>query len=239
MKADRFFYSATGAVYLLVMLLGFHAFYTHGTGVAGRVISPLIFAVVLVHGMAITSWYLLFLAQALLIATKNRRVHMRLGWTVAGLGPLIACMGTVVAIRSVQLAPPGFLFFGMVYRRFLLVMLTEVALFALFAAAGVLARKKPGIHRPMMTLAGLALLPGATGRIPLLDQIFGMSGPSGLFGAVFVLGAALLLIRWMLTRKFDTSFAGGYAALVIACLGAEYFALTDVGAEVASAILKF
>jgi hypothetical protein len=238
MKAERFFYSATGTVYLLVMLLGFHAFYTHGTGVAGRVISPLIFAVVLVHGLAITSWYVLFLTQAVLIAAKNRRLHMKLGWTVTGLGPLIVCMGTAVAIRSVQLAPPSFLFFGMVYSRFLLVMLTEVGLFALFVTAGVLARKKPRIHRPMMTLAGLALLPGATGRIPVLDQIFGMSGTWGLFGAIFVLGAALLLIRCALTRKFDPWFAGGYAVVVIACLGAEYLALTDVGAELASAILK-
>lgn len=238
MKADRYFYTSAGAVFLLLMLIGFRAFYTHGTGVAGRVIDPTIFAIVAVHGIAIACWFVLFFTQALLIATKNRKLHMTLGWSVLGLGPLIAVLGMLVAIRSVQHTPAEFHFFGILYSRFLLVMLTEMAMFAVFVTAGVLARKRPKIHRPMMMLASLTILPGATGRIPALTAVFGPSGWSGLFGPIFVLGAALLLIRWAQTRRFDEWFAGGYALMVIAFTASEYLALTDMWGRMASVILK-
>ena len=38
----RWFYSAVGASFLVVMLVGFRSFVASGTGVAGRVIDPII-----------------------------------------------------------------------------------------------------------------------------------------------------------------------------------------------------
>ena len=47
MKADRLFYSAAAIVFLLVMLVGFHPFYTHGTHFDGSPIDRGIFLLVL------------------------------------------------------------------------------------------------------------------------------------------------------------------------------------------------
>jgi hypothetical protein len=237
MKADRYFYSTAAAVFLLLMLIGFHSFYTHGTGVAGRRIDPVILPLVTAHGLAIAFWFVLFFVQSLLISVRNRRLHMKLGWSAVAIGLTIAITGSLVAVRSVQVSPP-ILFFGMPYSRFLLVMLTEIGLFSFFLALGIALRKKPKIHRPMMLLAGLTILAGATVRIPALNALFGQSGWVGLFGAVFSLGALLLLLRSALARTLDPWFAAGYAFWVTVYIASTNLAVTDTWDHLATQILK-
>ncbi len=237
MKADRLFYSAVAAVFLLVMLLGFHPFYTHGTHFDGSPIDRGIFPLVLVHGVSIALWFVLFFVRSLLIAVRNRKLHMTLGWAAIAIGVAIASTGTLVAIRSVQLTP-SFVFFNMAYPRFLLVMFTEMTLFTVFITAGIVTRKKPKIHRSMMLLTGLTILPGATARIPMLVPIFGHSGWMGLFGPAFCLGGLLLLIRIAMTRRFDPWFAGGYAAWVVAYIGSTHLSMTESWSRMAAEILR-
>jgi hypothetical protein len=238
MKSDRFFYSATAALFLLMIAIGFHRFFTGATHSDGSPIDPAIFLVVATHGTAIAAWFVLFFVQALLISVRNRRLHMTLGWSVLAVAPTIAVTGSLVAIRSVQVTDPGFRFFGMDYNRFLLVMLTEIALYTCFVAVGVLVRKRPKIHRPMMLMASFTLLSGATARMPFLWPLFGHTGWAGLFGPAFLLGAALLLLRCAMTRTFDRWFAAGYAVWVVVFIASEYLALTSVGLAFVSTILK-
>jgi len=238
MKTDRWFFSAAGASFLLIMLVGFRWFVTTGKGSEGRVIDPAIFRLDLVHGLAIAAWFLLFFSQSLLITVRNRRLHFKLGWAAVAVGLTILITGSLVAIRSVQVTPPEFHFFGMLYSRFLLVMLTEIGLFTAFVATGILARKKPRIHRPAMVMASLCLLGGATARMPFLHPIFGTTGLIALFGPVFCIGAVLLLIRCILTRGFDRWFAAEYAAFVTLISVSEQVALTDTWAAIATFILK-
>jgi hypothetical protein len=237
MKADRFFYSIAGAIMLTLMLIGFRAFYVHGTGQDGRIIDPTIYPLVTIHGLAIATWFVLFFVQSLLISVRNRRLHMRLGWSSVAIGLTIACTGTLVAIRSVQVTPP-ILFFGMEYRRFLLVMLTEIVFFTAFLTVGILSRRKPKLHRPMMLLAGLSIVAGATVRIPALYPLFGKAGWVAMFGPVFCLGAILLAIRFALTRSFDWWFSVGYGVWVLAYIAVANFAVSGAGGRLASAILK-
>src|SRR5438270_10428925 len=154
MRTDRWFYSAVGASFLFIMLGGFRSFVTKGTGDAGRVIDPSIFRLDLIHGLAVAAWYVLFFIQCLLITVRNRRLHFKLGWSVVAVALAIVITGPLVAIRSVQITPPDFKFFGMQYSRFLLLMLTEIALYTAFVTIGIFTRKKPRIHRSAMVLAG-------------------------------------------------------------------------------------
>jgi hypothetical protein len=238
MKPDRFFYATAGAIFLLLMVIGFRHFLVGGTHTDGSRIDPDIHSLVVLHGVAIMAWYVLFFVQSLLISVRNRKLHMKLGWSVLVIGATIACTGTMVAIRSVQVAPTGFRFFEMEYRRFLLVMLTEIALFTAFATVGVLARKRPKIHRPMMLLASLTILAGATARMPFLLPVFGPSGWVGLFGPVLCLGAALLMVRFAMTRSLDRWFAAGYAFCVIAFIASEKLSLTSTWSDWAATILR-
>jgi hypothetical protein len=237
-KTDRWFYSAAGASFLVMMLVGFHPFVTSGHGAAGRVIDPVIFRLDLIHGLAIAGWFVLFFIQSLLIGVRNRRLHFKLGWSAVAIALAILVTGSWVAVRSVQIAPPQAQFFGMRYSRFLLVMLTEIALYSVFVTAGIFTRKKPRIHRTAMVLASLCLLGGATARMSFLHPVFGATGWVGLFGPVFCIGAVLLFIRCVLTRSFDRWFAAGYACWVVIFIASEKLALTDKWSAAAATILK-
>lgn len=220
------------------MLVGFRSFITTGTGDEGRIIDPAIIRHGAIHGVAIAAWFVLFLTQSLLIGTRNRRLHMKLGWSAVAIAPTILVTGSWVAIHSVQIAPPTMQFFSMLYSRIRLIMLTEIGLFTAFVAVGIFTRKKPRIHRSAMMLACLCLLPGATARMAFLHPVFGGSGWLGMHGPVCCLGAVLLLIRCTVTRTFDRWLAMGYASWIIIFITADKLALTDAWSAMAAAILK-
>lgn len=238
-RTDRYFYAAVAALNLVITFIGFSAFYTAGHGEGGRVIDPGIMSIVIVHGMGITAWYVLSLVQSLLIAVKNRKLHMTLGWSAVGLLPIITIGGVLVAVHSARGAA-GFVFFGMEYQHsFLLVMLTEVAVFTGLVLAGILTRKRPEMHRGLMVSASLSLLLGATTRMPTVVGLFGGHDTrTAFFGPVFVLGAVLIAVRSLVTRKFDRWLATGYGAIVVLFLGAEQLSRTDAWRELAAGLLK-
>ena len=122
--------------------------------------------------------------------------------------------------------------------QFLLVMYTEIALFAAFVTLGVLNRKRPRIHRPIMLMASLAIVSGATARIPQMYSIFGLHLWVALFGPVVTLGVLLLVVRTAMTRSFDRQFAMGLAAMAVVTLVAGRLAMTNVWVDWAGMILK-
>ena len=238
MKPDRFFYPTAGAIFLLLMATGFRHFLVGGTHTDGSPIDPSIYSVVVLHGLAVMAWYVLFFVQSLLISVRNRKLHMKLGWSAVVIGATIACTGPLVAIRSVQVSPADVRVFDWPYPRFLLIMLTEIVLYTCFVTVGVLARKRPRIHRPMMLMASLSILSGATARTPFLWAVFGHAGWFGFFGPVICLGGALLLLRCAMTRSVDRWFAAGYAACVVVLLVALRLSLTATWLNWAGTILK-
>ena len=237
MRPDRFFYTAAGAIFLVLIVLGFQQYIFHGKHFDGSPIAPVMLAIVVAHSSAIFLWFVGFFVQALLISTHNRRVHMTLGWGVVGIAALIAATGPLVATRSLQVDPSQVIF-DWPSRQFLLVMYTEIALFAAFVAIGVLNRKRPRIHRPMMLMASLAIVSGATARIAQVNSMFGLHLWMALFGPVVALGLLLLVVRAAMTRSFDRPFAMGLAVLAVVTLIAGRLAMTNVWVDWAGMILK-
>lgn len=237
MKPDRFFYTAAGAIFLVLIVIGFQQYIFHGRHFDGTAIAPVMLAIVVAHSSAIFAWFVMFFVQALLISTHNRRVHMTLGWGVVGIAALIVVTGPLVATRSMQVDPTQVIF-DWPGPQFLLVMYTEIALFAVFVTLGVLARKRPRIHRPMMLMASLAIVSGATARIAQVNSIYGFHHWVATFGPVVTLGLLLLVVRWGLTRSFDRPFAAGLAVLTVATLIAGRLAMTNVWVDWAGMILR-
>lgn len=237
MKPERLFYAAAGALFLVLTVIGFQHYIFGGKHFDGSPISPLMLATVVVHSSAIFAWFVLFFVQSLLISTRNRGIHMKLGWSVLVIGATIAVTGPLVASRSVRLVPEQVIF-DWPGPQFLLIMYTEIALFTVFAAIGVLNRKRPRIHRPMMLMASLSILSGATGRIPLVGAIFGLHHWMGIFGPIVALGVLLLLVRWAMTRVFEREFAVAFAALVVVTVVASGLAGTNTWGNWAGMILK-
>lgn len=237
MKPERLFYTAAGAVFLVLTVIGFQHYIFGGKHFDGTPISPVMLATVVAHSSAIFAWFVLFFVQSLLISVKNRGLHMKLGWSVLVIGTLIAVTGPLVATRSIRVNPSAEVF-DWPMRPFLLIMYAEIALFVAFVAIGVLNRKRPRIHRPMMLMASLSIISGATGRIPLVGSIFGGHHWMGIFGPIVALGALLLVARWVMTRKFEREFAAGLAALVVVTVVAAGVAATNAWVNLAGMILR-
>jgi len=237
MKPERLFYTATGALFLVLTVIGFQHYLFGGRHADGTPIDPTILAIVIAHSSAIFAWFVLFFVQSLLISTQNRRIHMKLGWSVLVIASTIAVTGPLVATHSVRLAP-DLVIFDWPGRPFLLVMYSEIALFVAFVSIGVLNRKRPRVHRPMMLMASLSIISGATGRIPLVSTIFGYHHWMGIFGPVVALGVLLLVARSAMTRRFEREFAVGLAALVVVTVVVSGLAATTMWVNWAGIILK-
>lgn len=238
MKIDRWFYSLAGVIALAAVVIGFHDFILHGEGAGGRVIGPKMFALDATHGMCVGLWFVLFLVQSLLIASKNRRIHLKLGWAGVVIGLSVVVTGFWVTTQSVIVHSPKMPIVGMLYSQFLLVMYAELVSFTMFATLGILMRKNPRIHRPAMLMASMSLLSQATARMPFIDPIFGEVGWVRIFGPVLVLGALLLALRWMMTRSVDRWFAMSYGMMALILIGATALARTSAWGAVAAVILK-
>lgn len=236
MKLDRFFYTCCGTIFLVLTVIGFRNYMFGGRLSDGSPINPPMLAAIVAHSSAVFAWFVLFFLQSLLIATQNRRLHTKLGWSVLVIASMIALTGPIVAIRSTSLE--NIPVFDWPARPFLLVMLTEIALYVIFVAIGVLNRKRPRIHRPMMLLASLSLISGATARIPLVNSIFGFHKWMALFGPVVALGGFCLLVRWAITRTLEREFVVGYATLVAVTLVVSRLAITNVWVSLAGILVQ-
>ena len=229
-RGDRFFYSFAATINLLLLFTGFSPYFLHHRGEGGRTIHPVMEDIDFIHGMAVTAWYSLVLVQALLVSSGNRRLHMRLGWLSVALVPLVAISTVMVALHSVR-EMPDMVRFEMPYPHFLLVMLTDVAVFSVCAVAGILVRKRPKAHRVLMLTASLSLLGGATSRIPWLDDVFGGYTRSGYFGPVWAWGALLTILASLRLGALDRRLAIGVGLFVMSELTAAFALGTDTWAH--------
>ncbi len=93
---DRFFYTTAGAIFLVLMAIGFRHYIFAGTHSDGSPIDSSILTLVVLHSSAIMAWYVLFFVQPLLISVRNRKLHMKLGWSVLLIGATIACTGLLL-----------------------------------------------------------------------------------------------------------------------------------------------
>ena len=237
MKRDRFFYSVTSFIFLLLTLIGFRKFYLGGIEANGHEIPRPILTLVIIHGLALSLWVVLLFVQSVLIASKNRLVHMRLGWAGAAIALTISISGLMASVAAPRAAPWRHVA-GLTYPQFMLPMLCEVTAFTVFAALGIAFRRKPAIHRSMMLLATLSVISGATSRTRFFGPVFGTHGWTGLFGPVFALGAVLIVVRTATTRSFDKWFAAGYAGLACLYLAAMNVAIGETWARIAARIVQ-
>jgi hypothetical protein len=212
----QYLYSGVAFVLLLATALGFQQFYLHGRAYPGRELLPGARSIIIAHGVTMSAWILLFMVQPLLIAGKNRKLHMSLGKAGAVLAAAIVFFGLQVPVMVVRLGPE-FPLWGLNRHQFMAIPIFSVLMFGIFVAIGVWYRFRPEIHRPMMLLATLSIIAAATDRITGLPQLYGMSIWGRVFGPYFpalVIGLAFFALKWAVTRKFDRPLAVGYLVLV-------------------------
>jgi hypothetical protein len=161
------------------------------------------------HGLVFTSWVVLFLAQTTLVAARRTDIHRRLGILGAVLAALVIIMGTATAILRAkagatpipEVSPLAFLAIPMV----------DMLVFAILVGAGLYFRRKPDVHKRLMTLATIALLSAPIARLPfsLLK-----AGPPAFFGLTDLFIVAMLLYDLATRRRVHPATAWGGVFIV-------------------------
>lgn len=233
----RFFYPVTSIVLLLLTVWGFSKFYLHGQAYPGRPIAPPIRTLVIAHGTAMSAWIILMIVQPFLILVRKHRLHMAIGKFGAALAAIILVLGLMVGVRSAAVTPPEVVISTLTPKRFMVVPVVSVCIFALFVAAGVKYRKRPHIHRSMMLLATLAVLAAAVSRIDVLNGYYAGTGLETLFGpflSTLILGVILVAVRSIVTHSFDRILAIGVVILAVASIGIMALGRTDAWLQFAT-----
>lgn len=212
-KPDRLFYVIAASMMLIFTAEGFRNFYLHGRAPWGNMtaqIMPLIVA----HGLAMSGWVILFLVQSILIRTGRRRLHLVIGPLGGVLAAAIVILGATVAPLSVHFSPQVYASIGGA-RPFLATMWVQMLSFGTFVGIGLVYRRRPEIHRPMMLLATIVIQSGALGRCPYIENIAALA-PLYVWGPVLLLGGLLFLLQWGMSRAANRWYLMGYAGMVTA-----------------------
>jgi hypothetical protein len=201
---ERRLFAAAAFAMLVLTAVGFRQFILHGRAIGGVPMTPQILALVVMHGLAMLGWVVLFCVQSTLIVANRQRLHLVLGKVGAWLAGAIVILGLAVAPLSVHYNPAAYDDFGGA-RYFLALMWPEPLTFGVLVAVALAYRHRPEVHRPMMLLATVGLMTGPLTRWPYWDTLvrFGNgSVAAAMFGQMLALGATLLVVHALsITRK--------------------------------------
>lgn len=213
------FYQVMGIAMLLAVLAGFARTYFLKS-LTGWPPAP---AIVHWHAALFTGWILLFFAQATLVASGRPHWHRRLGVGAIGLAVAMIAVGLPMTVQAAREGFMGVFPLPAAMRAntnpiaFSVQGFFDVGLFASFLAAALWFRGRPDVHKRLMLLATISLLPAALVRIPLpgiprlfITLSFGMAfaaaqplhdrltrgriHPAGLWGGLAFLASLLLRV---------------------------------------------
>ena len=171
-RTDRLFYGGMALAVLAIVFVGFmRTFYL--SSYFGR---PTPSTLRVVHGIAFTSWVVLFAIQTALIAAGRRTIHRRLGYAGAVLAATMVVLGLRLAIDAalVGRAP-----LGLQPLEFLIIPVFDMLVFAPLVAAAVYFRRQAETHKRLMLVATISLLGAAMARVTGTP---GAGGPLVFFG---------------------------------------------------------
>ena len=207
----QYYYTAASILLLLLTAYGFRKFYLHGTDSLGAPITPSLLTLVVIHTVIFSAWIILFVVQPLVVAKGNRRLHMTLGKFGVLLAIAIVVAGMALAIASTLTKPDQvFGLLGVKRTQQFMIPFANMIHFVTFATLGIVYRKKPEMHRPMMLLATITIVMAALARFTNQSlsgtYVWTYLGP---FASPLILGAFLLFIHWLATRHRSHWFAAG------------------------------
>jgi hypothetical protein len=144
-----------------------------------------------IHGAVFSAWMLLFVAQATLVRADRCDLHRQLGIAGAALAVLMVWAGAAAALGvAVRFEASGFRPHGLTPVAFLAVQLGMLLQFATFIALAIGFRRRADVHKRLMVLATISILPPAIARLHL--ENYGLTVPHAatLIAYLFVLVAA-------------------------------------------------
>jgi hypothetical protein len=173
-RRERLFYTGMSVAFVITVFAGFARTFYLRPYFDTRPLIPLLH----LHGFVFTSWLALFLTQTALVAANRTRIHRRLGIAGAVLAALMIVIGTTTAIIRAKVVdvPPG----SPSPLAFLTIPLGDMLVFAIMVGAAFYFRRRADVHKRLMLLATISILPAAVARLPFafIQQV----GPLAFFG---------------------------------------------------------
>ncbi len=206
---ERAFYTVMSGVFLVIVFVGFSRtwflrpyFHTQ---------APPLVPLLILHGSLFTSWIALFLIQTSLVASKRTRIHRKVGVAGGVLAALMVIVGTITGIvRAKLVAPPPGFSSGLT---FLTIPLGDVLVFGILVAAAIIYRNRIDIHKRLMVIATITLMPAAVARFP--GSFFEQGGPLVFFGIPDLLLLPMIIFDIVTRGRPHRATILGGALLVI------------------------
>ena len=206
-RRERLFYTGMSIAFLVTVIAGFSRTYFLRPYFTTQPLMPLLH----LHGIIFSAWLILLLTQTTLVAANRTRVHRKLGIAGAVLAVLMIGVGTITAIiraKTIEL-PPG----APSPLVFLTIPLGDMFVFAILIAAAFYFRRQPDMHKRLMLLSTIAILPAAVARLPF-DFILN-GGPLVFFGLTDLFILPLLVYDFVTRGRPHRATVVGGAFVVI------------------------
>jgi hypothetical protein len=204
-ERDRRFFGGMALAVAITIFAGFARTYY----LKGAFGSPALPPLVHLHGFLFTSWILLFAVQTTLISAGRADIHRRTGVAGALLAAAMVVVGLLVAIglarRGVDPSGRG------EPLRFMVIPLFDLLLFAALVGLAVYWRSRSRIHKRLMLLGTIALLPPALFRIPPI----GAAGLPVVFGIADLFVLVCLVYDKLVYGRVHPAFLWGGLAVVL------------------------
>jgi hypothetical protein len=160
------------------------------------------------HGAVMTAWMALFIVQTTLVEKGRTDIHRRLGVAGGFLAAAIIIIGPVVAVHSVQ---RGHHLPGVNPLVFMAVPLGDIVVFGTLVGAAFYYRRRPELHKRLMLVATIAILPPGVARWPLH---FLPKGPLLFFGVPDIVLLGCISYDYAKTRRLNPAFVLGGLLLI-------------------------
>ena len=226
---DRRLYILAAILFPLIVLAGFartyylkHFFQT--PDLPSRIVH--------LHGIVMTAWVLLFIAQVSLVAKRRTKVHQRLGYFGGALAALVVIVGVLTALYAAARGGspgPGEL-------HFLVIPLADMLIFSILIGLALYFRRNLPVHKRLMLLAAINLLPPAIARIPF--SFIYNNGPLAFFGLTELCLLACVAVDTFKHRRLHPVFLWGTIILVASQPLRILLAGTDVWLRFAAALVR-
>jgi hypothetical protein len=155
---------------LAIVIVGFAPSYF----LRGAVFAHLPSLLVHLHGAVFSSWIILFAIQSSLVSAGNLRLHRKLGVLGAVLAALMVVLGILTTFGTLRRAAVLPSFFTPV--SFLIDNVLGILIFGAYVAFAIWKRNNRKVHKRILLIANVMLLPPALSRIPFVQQHPALTG---------------------------------------------------------------
>ena len=172
-----------------------------------------------VHGVVMTSWFILFRVQVGLVATGRTAIHRKVGVFGAFLAMAVLTVGVLAGLASARAGVTPLP--EITPLQFLVMPIGEMFAFGTLVTAAILMRKRSPYHKRLMLLASLAMLTPAFARIV-------PGGPPAFFGLTDLVILSCIAYDTMTNRKLHPAFLAGFIFIVVVQLGRLALSQTEL-----------